>query len=116
MRRLLLALYPRRWRARYGDEFAALLEETPLTVAAVVDVLRHAVVLRLQARPRVAQIAGSVLVTAAVETLASRAGLTDNILWAPTTPLRALALAAVLTPSALVARLRGQAAHPAPQT
>ncbi len=102
MRCLLLAMYPKRWRARYGDEFAALLQETPLTLAAIVDVLRHAVGLRLQARPRVAQVAGSVLATAAVEAMASRAGLTDNILWAPTTPLRTLALVAVLAPTVLV--------------
>jgi hypothetical protein len=103
MRRLFLALYPRKWRARHGDEFAALLEDTPLTVAAVIDVLCHAIGLHLKARPRRAQIAGVALATAAVEIMASRAGLTDNILWAPTTPLRTLALTAVLTPTALVA-------------
>ncbi len=27
MRRFLLAMYPRQWRARYGDEFAALLQD-----------------------------------------------------------------------------------------
>jgi hypothetical protein len=103
MRRFLLAVYPRQWRARYGDEFAALLQDTPLTLVAVIDVLRHAAGLRLQCRLRLAQICGSVLVTAALEVAAARAGLTDNILWAPTTPLRALTLAAVLTPTALVA-------------
>ncbi|MCK9926619.1 hypothetical protein MXD62_05450 [Frankia sp. Mgl5] len=115
MRRLLLALCPRQWRARYGDEFAALLHDTPLTLAAVIDVLRLALGLRLRARLWLTQIAGAVLATAAMEAAAVRAELTDNILWAPTTPLRALALVAVLTPTALVvgsaamrrARLRG---------
>ena len=27
---LLLRCYPARWRARYGDEFAAVLDERPL--------------------------------------------------------------------------------------
>ncbi|CAO5157669.1 conserved hypothetical protein [Frankia sp. AiPs1] len=115
MRRLLLVLCPRQWRARYGDEFASLLQDTPLTLAAVIDVLRLVLGLHHQARPWLAQIAGAVLTTAAMEAAAVRAELTDNILWAPTTPLRALGLVAVLMPTALVvgsaimrrARLRG---------
>jgi hypothetical protein len=35
---LLLRLYPARWRARYGDEFTALLQERPLGPFDVVDV------------------------------------------------------------------------------
>jgi DnaJ homolog subfamily C member 28 len=38
----LLALYPRRWRARYGEEFLALLEDTPLSPRMVLDCLRGA--------------------------------------------------------------------------
>jgi hypothetical protein len=38
----LVSLYPASWRARYGDEFAALLEQTPLTPLVVLDVLRTA--------------------------------------------------------------------------
>ncbi|EFC82188.1 hypothetical protein [Parafrankia sp. EUN1f] len=102
MKRSLLALCPRRWRERYGDEFAALLQDTPLTFAVVIDVLRLAVGLHLRARPRLTHIAAAVLATAAMEAAAVRAELTDNILWAPTTPLRALALVATLTPTALL--------------
>lgn len=36
---LLLRLYPARWRARYGDEFAAVLDERPLGPFDVADVL-----------------------------------------------------------------------------
>ncbi|KPM53910.1 hypothetical protein ACG83_24370 [Frankia sp. R43] len=116
-RRSLLALCPRRWRAHYGDEFAALLQDTPLTFAVVLDVLRLAAGLHLRGRPRLTRLTGSTLATAAVEAAAVRAELTDNILWAPTTPLRALALVAVLMPTALLvgsaavrhARHRGQA-------
>jgi hypothetical protein len=31
MIRLLVALYPRKWRATFGEEFMALLEDTRLT-------------------------------------------------------------------------------------
>jgi hypothetical protein len=42
MRRLMLWLYPRRWRRRYGDEFGALLKEIRVTPRVVLDVLRGA--------------------------------------------------------------------------
>ncbi len=35
----VLRLYPSDWRARYGDEFAALLEDYPLTPFALFDIL-----------------------------------------------------------------------------
>jgi hypothetical protein len=35
MIRLLVALYPKKWRAEFGEEFAALLEDTRLTPRAV---------------------------------------------------------------------------------
>jgi len=38
----LLRLYPGLWRVRYGSEFLALLEKTPLTRTVVVDVIRLA--------------------------------------------------------------------------
>lgn len=40
--RWLVALYPARWRARYGDELEALLDEEPATIASVVDVIHGA--------------------------------------------------------------------------
>ncbi len=39
MRRLLLGLFPAPWRARYGGEFEALLEERPLGPFDVADIL-----------------------------------------------------------------------------
>jgi hypothetical protein len=42
MNGLLLRLYPASWRARYGDEFEALLEERPLGPFDVADVLLSA--------------------------------------------------------------------------
>jgi DnaJ family protein C protein 28 len=47
----LLALYPKAWRKRYGEEFLALLEETPLSPRAVADCLFGALDARL--RPQV---------------------------------------------------------------
>jgi hypothetical protein len=38
----LVGLYPERWRARYGDEFRALLEEEPASPSLLIDVIRGA--------------------------------------------------------------------------
>ena len=43
----LLKVYPPAWRARYGDEFAALVAAQPLTFQLVVDVLAGAIDARL---------------------------------------------------------------------
>ena len=60
----LLRLYPAGWRARYGDEFAALLDDYPLTCFGLLDVLLGALdahiapldttgrILRMIQRPR----------------------------------------------------------------
>jgi hypothetical protein len=50
MRALLLRCYPARWRARYGDEFAAVLEERPLGPFDVADVLLGALDAHLHLR------------------------------------------------------------------
>lgn len=42
MRKRLLWLYPKAWRERYGEEMAALLDETPPSVSATLDLLRGA--------------------------------------------------------------------------
>jgi drug/metabolite transporter (DMT)-like permease len=47
---LLLRLYPAPWRARYGDEFAAVLEERPLGPFDVADVLLGALDAHLHLR------------------------------------------------------------------
>jgi hypothetical protein len=47
---LLLRLYPARWRARYGDEFASLLRERPLGPFDVADVLLGALDAQLHLR------------------------------------------------------------------
>jgi hypothetical protein len=55
MRTILVRCYPARWRARYGDEFLALLEERPLGPYDVADILLGA----LDARLRSHRAAGS---------------------------------------------------------
>jgi hypothetical protein len=50
MNALLLRLYPAPWRARYGDEFAAVLEERPLGPFDVADVLLGAIDAHLHLR------------------------------------------------------------------
>ena len=52
MRSLLIRCYPARWRARYGDEFEAILEERPLGPFDVADVLLGALDARLRWRGR----------------------------------------------------------------
>ncbi len=47
---LLLRLYPARWRARYSDEFASVLEERPLGPFDVADVLLGALDAHLHLR------------------------------------------------------------------
>jgi DNA-binding PadR family transcriptional regulator len=52
MRSLLIRCYPARWRARYGDEFEAILEERPLGPFDVADVLLGALDAQLRLRGR----------------------------------------------------------------
>ena len=52
MRSVLLRCYPARWRARYGDEFGAILEERPLGPFDVLDILLGAIDAQLRSRGR----------------------------------------------------------------
>jgi hypothetical protein len=92
IRAVLVAIHPRGWRQRYAEEFRALLDDTRLTPSAVVDIARHCAGLQARAHPRTLLVAAAALVSAGCEIAARRAGLTANILWAPTNLLRGLAL------------------------
>ncbi len=98
MIRMLLALYPKEWRRTYGEEFAALLEQTHFTPRVVLDVLAQACKRRADAHPSGLRMGEAVLVSLAVEVVARAAGLTANILWPPTTPARAAALLVLFAP------------------
>jgi hypothetical protein len=52
MKTLLIRCYPAVWRERYGDEFAALLDERPLGPFDVADILLGALDARLRMRGR----------------------------------------------------------------
>lgn len=113
MIRALVALYPAKWRAEFGDEFAALLEDTRLTPRAVLDVIAQAGRLHAAAHRRPLLVIAVALWSAAMEYLSVHARLTANILWAPTTPVRAIALATTVGPwlalaAVTLARRRGR--------
>jgi hypothetical protein len=98
MIRALVTLYPAKWRAEFGDEFAALLEDTRLTPRAVLDVTVQAGKLHAAAHRRMGFVIAALLWSAGMEVIAVHDHLTANILWAPTAPARALALAATVGP------------------
>lgn len=50
MRAFLIGLYPPRWKARYGDEFLAILEERPLGPFDAADILLGAIDAQLRLR------------------------------------------------------------------
>jgi len=58
MSSFLIRLYPASWRARYGDEFEAILEERPLGPFDVADILLGAMDAQLRLRGRGAVIHG----------------------------------------------------------
>jgi len=98
MIRLLMALYPAKWRAEFGDEFAALLEDTRLTPRTVADVVSGAGRLHVAGHRRLTLVLATLVWSGCMELLSVRAQLTANILWAPSNPERALALAATVGP------------------
>jgi hypothetical protein len=107
MIRFLVALFPKVWRGSYGDEFAATLEQTRLTPRTVLDVLALAAKLHISLHRDWLLVSAAVLVSVGIEIVARTAGLTANVLWPPTTPTRAAALAALVAPwAALVVRGR----------
>lgn len=80
MRNFLIRLYPAGWRARYGEEFEALLEERPLGPFDVADVVLAAIDAHI--RPRDSAAAGDktrgVLMTLRIGGVAAVVG---GVLW-----------------------------------
>jgi hypothetical protein len=95
---LLMALHPKRWRNEYGIEYRALLESSPLTAATVFDVVRNAFQLHLAARPTLTPVLAAIALCSIGEIIAGQGQLSDNILWIPSSPVKAILLAAVLLP------------------
>lgn len=111
--RFLIALHPKSWRQRYGEEFKALLEDSRLTLRAVVNIVLHAGKLQMRAHLAGLLVVLAVLLSGCCEVVALRAGLTANILWAPTSPVRAAALLGTVGPwMVLLALARGRRCAP----
>ncbi len=108
MTRLLVALYPRKWRATFGEEFTALLEDTRLTPRAVADVVVSAGKLHAASHRRLAFVLVSLLWSVLMEYLSKHAHLAVNALWIPRTPASALALAAAAAPWLWLAAITAQ--------
>ncbi|HKS50049.1 MAG TPA: hypothetical protein VJT49_34065 [Amycolatopsis sp.] len=110
MIRVLVALHPKDWRARYGEEFGALLEDSRLTPLAVANVVIHAGRLRTRAHMTGILAAAAFLASVACNQAALRGGLADNILWAPTDLPRALLLLGTVGPwlALITGKLRGR--------
>ena len=100
MIRMLLALYPKAWRRTYGEELAALLEQTRITPRVVLDVLAQAAKLQADAHWTGCPVGLAVLVSTGVEIVARTMGLAVNIVWWPRTPAETVALLALFSPRA----------------
>jgi hypothetical protein len=98
MIRVLVALHPKDWQDRYGEEFGALLEDSRLTPFAVVDVVLHAARLRIGKHLIVLLFAVAFLMSCACNSVVRLNKLAENILWAPTDVPRALLLAGAVGP------------------
>lgn len=53
---LILRLYPREWRLRYGDEMQAMLEEQPFTLRMATDLMAGAIDARLKPQTMPAEV------------------------------------------------------------
>ncbi len=102
IRRVLVALHPRDWRQRYGEEFAALLDDTQLSPSAVANVVAYSIGLQVRAHRRVVSVIAAALVSVTCEIAAHRFLRTPNVLWVPAGPLQALALLGTVGPWAVV--------------
>lgn len=111
MIRFLLAFYPRAWRRTYGEELAALLEQTRLTPAAILDVLAQAAKVRVNLHRSGLLVGAAALVSVAVEVVVQSARLAPNLLWLPTGPAQTVALVALVALVAPWAGLAVRAGH-----
>jgi len=107
MRGLLIRLYPQCWREEYGDGFAALLDQTPLSVAVVFDCLRGAATAQVRAHRLSAALVAATIWFFVSDIVALRTGVTANLFWAPTSVGRGVALLMSVVPAAaLIASAR----------
>lgn len=104
MVRFLLYLYPTEWRQQYGDEYAALLEDTGTPFEVLVDSIKTALSLRLRAHADIFVTLSAIAFYCVSGITCLRLGLTKNWpLWAPSNPLRAAGLFVTFVPLLIVA-------------
>ena len=89
---LLMRLLPRHWRQEYGDEFEDMLASRPLTALALWDVIRLVFSLHAAAHSLLLRVAFGLVLSAVIERIVVSRGISDNILWAPSTLTRAVPL------------------------
>lgn len=104
MRRLLVGLFPRAWRDEYGEGFAGLLDQTPLSVSVVLDCLWSAAMAHVRAHCVPVVLVAAAVWFAAMNVVAVRTGVTANILWLPTSLTRGLMLMVALVPPVALVR------------
>lgn len=95
---LLLALHPKAWRERYGEEFRELLETQPLSAFVVLNVLGNAARQHARIHHVALRLILAIAVSAVVERFAVTRGFSDNILWSPDSWARALLLVVLVLP------------------
>lgn len=93
-----LALHPRLWRERYGEEFTALLEDSPMTARTVIEVATHALGAQAKAHVNGLLLIAALIVSMSCHPALRLTGLTANILWAPSDLARGALLAGILVP------------------
>jgi hypothetical protein len=91
-------LYPRSWRAEYGAELDDLIGETTTSPSMIVDVLRGAIREHARQRSGVFVWLAAAAVFAMGEVASFRVGVTRNVLWAPTDPIRSAYLLLTIFP------------------
>lgn len=105
MIRLLLACYPKAWRRVYGEEFRALLEQTPLGVGVVFDVVVHAAKLHASAHRSGLVVMAAAVVSLGVSIVAHAMGVAVDVVWVPRTEAQTAAFCMLVAPwAALAAR------------
>jgi hypothetical protein len=73
-------------------------------VSVVVGVVRNGAQQHQRRHRTLVRVTAALVVSTAVEVVALNAGITDNVLWPPTTPVRGLLLLALLLPWVPVAQ------------
>lgn len=96
---LLLSLYPKVWREKYGNEYRALIEDTGVTSATLFDVVKTAYLLQLELCAREISVLAATFLYTLSGVICIRFGLTENwVVWLPTSLPRAIGLILTLAP------------------